>query len=162
MEEWLIIEAFPAYEVSSQGRVRNKSTENILGIYDNGHGVMQVVMRRDLHSFARAVNRLVANAFLDPAPDDCVPMHIDGDWGNNTADNLRWKPRWFAIKQTMQNKRIVPRDSRRVRMMKTGVVYENALECARELGGLEEVVILTAQSQHWTTYLGSAIEFIMD
>lgn len=159
VEHWALIEEFPDYEVSDLGSVRNAHTGRILGIYDNGHGVMQVVMNRDRRKYCRAVHRLVAEAFLDPAPDDCIPIHIDEDWTNNEASNLVWKPRWFAVKRTQQSRRTEPRDIRPVLMVKTGVVYDNALVCAKEIGGLEELVLLTAQNRHGATYFGSAFEF---
>ena len=163
MEAWLPIEEFPGYEVSSYGRVRNEDTGHVLGVYDNGHGVRQVVMRRNRHPTARAVHRLVATAFLHPPPfEDSVPMHIDGDWGNNAADNLIWKPRWFAVKHTRQAKQEAPRDTRPIRMIKTMRVYPNALECAKDIGGLESLVLLTAQNRHGARYMGSAFEFVYE
>lgn len=154
------IEDFPPYEVSEQGRVRNGDTGRELGTYDNGHGIRQVVIRRNTRNVARAVHRLVADAFLDPAPDDCVPMFRDGDRTNICPENLVWKPRWFAVKWTRQGNQTHPRDLRRVRMVRTGVIYENSLECARAIGGLEELVLLTAQSRWETTYMGSRFDFI--
>ena len=160
METWASIEDFPPYEVSDSGRVRNGDNGRVLGIYDNGHGVLQVVIRRGNCNNARAIHRLVAEAFLDPAPDDCVPMHVDGDWGNNKPENLVWKPRWFAVKWTKQSKQTTPRDCRRVRVIKSGEVYPNALECAKAIGGVEEYVLITAQSRWETTYMGSRFEFV--
>lgn len=159
MTQWRPISGFPPYEVSDEGTVRNGDSGHVLGIYDNGGGVKQVVLRRDYKNHARAVHRLVAEAFLDPAPDDCVPMLIDGDHNNMRPDNLVWKPRWYAVKWTRQRRQVEPRDHRPILHVKTGVVYQNALECARSIGGLEDLVILTAQSRWSTTYLGSKFEF---
>lgn len=162
MEIWSPIDNFPPYEVSNQGRVRNGESDKLLGIHDNGHGILQVVMRRDGRNNARAVHRLVANAFLDAPPEDdeFVPMWIDGDRTNNQESNLQWKPRWFAIKITLQNKRTKPKDGRRIRHVKSGTVYVNALEAAKELEGLEELIILTAQAGHGRTYLGTTWELL--
>ena len=162
MEVWLAIDEFSPYQISNLGRVMNYDTGRVLGIHDNGHGVPQVVLRRGGRNHARAINRLVAGAFLDPAPDDCVPMHRDGDWSNNTPENLVWKPRWFAVKWTRQGRQSKPRDHRRIRAVRSGIVYENALECAKALGGLEDLVLLTAQSIWPTTYLGTRLEFMKD
>lgn len=161
MEEWRTIEEFPDYEVSDDGRVRNGKTRHQLGIYDNGSGVLQVVMRRDTRPCGRAVHKLVATAFLDMPPgDDYIPMHIDGNPQNNEADNLVWKPRWFAVKMTKQRRQVMPRDDRPVLEVKTGIVYANALECARTIGALEEQIILTAQNRYGATYRGSSYEFV--
>lgn len=160
MEEWRTIEAFPDYEVSSEGRIRSGHTDRCLGIYDNGHGVLQVSMRRDGKPHIRAVHRLVAHAFLDPAPDETVvPVFIDRDRMNCRADNLEWKPRWFATKLSRQLKRTEPRDHRKILFVKTGVIYDNALVCANDIGGLEDLVLLTAQNRWGATYKGSEIDF---
>lgn len=160
MEHWKQIEQFPQYQVSDEGRVRNADSGHRLGIYDNGHGVLQVVLRANGKSHARAVHRLVAEAFLDVPPDDCVPMFRNDDRTDLRASNLHWKPRSFAIQWTLQGKRSVPRDLRRVLHVRSGVAYDNALECAKAIGGLEDLVLLTAQSLWRTTYMGSRFEFL--
>lgn len=163
MEHWNEIEDFPGYEVSDTGRVRNRSG-HILATGLNGHGTLQVIMFRDGRNHARGVAKLVATYFLDPPPWDqkYAVIQVDGDHRNCSADNLEWKPYWFANRRTRQANQTVPRDSRRVHCVNTGVVYENALECAKEIGGLEDLVILTAQNQHGATYLGRAFQFLMD
>jgi hypothetical protein len=160
MEKWEPIEEFPGYEVSDEGRVRNERTGRLLGIYDNGHGVLQVVMRRDGKNHARAVHRLVAEAHLFPGPQGTVPFFLNGDRTDCSAKNLDWKPRWYAIKMTRQSKRTEPRDTRGIRMLSTGQEFPNALEAAKFIGGIEELVLLTAQNRHGATYMGSAFEFI--
>lgn len=160
MEAWTPIEGFPPYEVSDQGRVRNGDTGHLLGLYDNGRGIMQVVLRRDGKNHARAVHRLVAEGFDGEPPGDMVPMWRNDDRSDNRYENLHWKTRSFAVKWTRQRRQTVPRDLRRVRHVRTGVVYPNALECAKAIGGLEDLVLLTAQSLWETTYLGSKFEFV--
>lgn len=163
MEEWAPIADFPGYEVSDHGRVRNATTGRVLGTYDNGRGFLQVVMRRDGRTYARAVHRLVAAAFLPPPPrEDAVPMFVNGDRTDVRPENLIWKPRWFAIKYYRQAKRTKPSDRRRVRMIDTMTEYPNALECAKAIGGLEELVLIAAASRGETHYMGSAFEFIWD
>lgn len=161
MERWAPIEDFPGYEVSDHGRVRN-SSGRILGIYDNGGGTLQVTLRRDGRNNARAVNRLVAIAHISFEDYDHTPMHIDGDATNNHADNLVWKPRWFANRQTRQRNRTVAMDTRGIIIEGDGIRadqhYENALECAREIGGLEEMVLIAAQSRN-TSYMGMNFRF---
>lgn len=160
MEDWAEIDGFPPYEVSSEGRVRNGHTGRLLGIYDNGHGILQVVLRRDGRNHARAVHRLVAEGFDGPSPSDMVPIFVDGDRSNTAYENLVWKTRSFAVQWARQGSRYQPRDNRRVRHVRTGIVYDNALECAKAIGGLEDLVLLTAQSLWETTYMGSRFEFV--
>jgi len=159
MEVWAPIEGFPPYEASDQGRIRNGDSGKLLGLYDNGHGVIQVVLRRGGKNHARAVHRLVAESFDGVPTDDMVPMHRNGDRSDNRYENLVWRTRSFAVKWTRQEKQFVPRDHRRVVHARSGTVYANALECAKDLGGLEDLVLLTAQSLWPTTYLGSKFHF---
>lgn len=159
-EDWLDIEDFPNYEVSSHGRVRNASTGYILSQHPNGRGKVQVVMQKDGKNTARAVHKLVATAFISPPPDGAVAIHLDMDCWNNHISNLDYKPLWFANARTRQHHRTVPRDPRPIRAIKTGVVYSNALECAKEIGGLENLVLMAAQSYYKTPYKGTSFEFV--
>lgn len=158
MERWLTIEDFPDYEVSDQGQIRNASG-HILGQYDNGGGTIQVVMYRDRKPCARAVNRLVAVTFIGYETKEFVPMHIDGDKTNNCADNLVWKPRWFAQRMALQKNKSRPRDKRQIKINETGEVFENALECAKHIQGIEDYVISAAQAPT-TTYKGLTFSFV--
>jgi len=164
VEHWLPIEDFPSYEISSEGRVRNVDTDHILSIHPNGRGIYQVVMYRDGRPNARAVHKLVANAFVETESrnyrGDDVPVHIDGDRSNNCADNLMWKPLWLAMQRTRQRNRVRPIDNRPVMVVDTGDIYENSLECARAIDGLEELVLNTAMAGPTTTYMGLRIEFV--
>lgn len=163
MEEWAPLEEFPGYEVSTEGRIRNALTYHVLGIYDNGHGVYQVVMRRDGHPTARAVHRLVALTFIGPPPEQgYVPIHLDGHAWNNRVDNLEWRSRAFAIRRTKQGRRTDPPiDPRPVRRVRTGETFRNAREAAFALNGLEEQIYGAAR---WPDppreTLGSTWEFV--
>lgn len=162
LEEFREVEEFPDYEVSEFGLIRNAHTKHVNGTYNNGSDVLQVSMRRGGRPHIRAVHIVVARAFLDPHPDEgrFVPWHIDRDWQNCAADNLEWKPLWWAARIARQDKQIEPRDYRPIRHVKSGQEYDNALECARAIGGLEDLVLLTAQHSQGRTYMGSAFEFV--
>lgn len=160
MEQWLPIEDFPGYLISDQGRVENSNTSRLLSIHDNGHGVLQVTLRRENKNWVRAVHRLVAEAFLDLPPDGYVPMFIDGDHTNLAASNLEWRRRWFVLKRTRQQKQTRPVDTRPILMVRTGRVYANALECARDLDALEEQILLSAQNGPSHKYKGSNFVFL--
>lgn len=164
MKEWRQVEEFPDYEVSELGEIRNIQTQHHNGTYNNGSDVLQVSMRRAGRPYIRAVHRVVAEAFLDPHPEGgrFVPFHIDRDWMNCAADNLQWKPLWWAARIARQDKQTIPRDNRPIRMHNPYQEFDNALECAKAIGGLEDLVLLTAQNQHGRTYMGSAFEFIWD
>lgn len=162
MEEWKPIEDFPGYEVSDQGRIRNARTEYVLSQYPNGRGRIQVVLYRDGRNNARAVHQLVAKAFLYPAPEGTIPMHLDGDVTNNAVSNLDYKPLLFVMARTRQMKRTVPKDSRRIRHVASGVVYDNSLECAKAIDGFEDLILLTVKHGPDRKYKGSTFEFVYD
>lgn len=101
MEEWLSIEGFPLYEVSSVGRIRRiaptsnhphygilkpgkmgSGRKQYLGVgLSNGTGTLQ----------RKLVHRLVAAAFIGPAPSPTHQVnHLNGDTQHNAAENLEW------------------------------------------------------------------------
>jgi hypothetical protein len=50
-------------------------------------------------------------------------------------------------------------DDRPVYIVETGETFENSLECARHIDGLEELVLNTAMAGPTTTYMRYRIEF---
>lgn len=160
MERWRIIDDFPLYEISDHGRVGNVNTGHILGIYDNGHGVLQVTLRHHRKNHIRAVHKLVAEAYLDQPPPGYVVIFLDFDRTNLHWSNLKYVPRWQAVARTKQERQTEPKDPRPVLMERTGIVYANALECARALDGLENLILLTIHEE--ARYKGSMFRFVND
>lgn len=89
-EVWRPVNGRKHYEVSSHGRVRRVSSQIPLALsWTNGYAHVSLSEAGCIKS-AR-VHRLVAQAFLGPAPfEGAVIAHNDGDPLNNRADNLRW------------------------------------------------------------------------
>lgn len=78
---------FSGYLINEKGVVINQRTRKRLTPNNSGKGYMQVQFRDKKNYF---VHRLVAITFIpNPENKPCVD-HIDGDKGNNQADNLRW------------------------------------------------------------------------
>jgi hypothetical protein len=104
METWAIIPEFPDYAVSDYGWVRNNETEQTLALSKNQHGVLHVGLYKDRQQYRRSVTVLVANAFLEPPDRETfdTPIQLDGDVYNTAAQNLAWRPRWFARKYKQQ------------------------------------------------------------
>ena len=99
MEEWSELPSFPGYSVSHLGRVRNDRNGRPLNITVNQLGIPYVGLSdRGLH-VKRAVAPLVAHSFLAPAElaSFDTPINLDGDRLHCAADNLMWRPRWFAV-----------------------------------------------------------------
>jgi hypothetical protein len=103
-EVWCVIDDFPNYEVSSTGLVMNSSTNRIMRTSKNAQGVIKVgLMGMDGRQHTRSVKVLVAEAFVGGRDEVCnTPIHLDLDSNNCCADNLLWRPRWFAYKYATQ------------------------------------------------------------
>lgn len=142
-EEWMPIENFPDYVVSNYGYVQNVVSGRMLGRSPVQSGMMTVAMMYDKLQYRRSLASLVARAFLLPPirEDFNTPIHLDGDKKNCRADNLMWRPRWFAI-----NYHIQARDNRfkvwtkDFRLNETGEIFEHPREPAQKYGLLESEI----------------------
>jgi hypothetical protein len=92
-EEWRQVDGFPAYEVSTLGRVRSwhKISEGrVLTGGRDRNGYRQLVLMQDGHRKIGRVCRLVAIAFIGTPPDGHEIRHLDGDNTNDDVRNLAW------------------------------------------------------------------------
>lgn len=92
-EEWRAIneEGYEGlYEVSNQGRIRNRTTGRIMKLYHNGKGYLKV----DLCCLGKVkkfyVHRLVAKAFIENPEGYEIINHKDENPMNNNVSNLEW------------------------------------------------------------------------
>ena len=91
-EQWRKIKGFPAYSVSSLGRVRNDETGRILKPFPRSFNnlYLGVDLCRGGSRYPRRVHRLVAQAFI-PNPDYKREVnHLDCDPRNNSVENHEW------------------------------------------------------------------------
>lgn len=100
-EEWRVVKNHPHYMVSNLGNVKSLPREVRCGPGDGKvmiaggplkpwllrTGYLQVGLD---NAKRMAVHRLVASAFLGPAPEGMECAHIDGNRQNSRADNLMW------------------------------------------------------------------------
>lgn len=94
MELWITVKEHPDYEVSSEGRVRNKKTGRFLRpSLNRPQGYCRVVLDGQRYY----VHRLVADAFYDGDHRGRDVHHIDGDCQNNELSNLKWCTRSEVI-----------------------------------------------------------------
>lgn len=101
--DWEELEEFPNYAVSSHGHVVNMKTDRDLKPSRNQQGHVKVSLYRDKQLLTRSVALLVAQTFVErPSIHFDTPVHLDGDYSNCFADNLMWRPRWYAIKYHKQ------------------------------------------------------------
>ena len=96
-EVWAKVQGFPAYSVSSAGRVRRDGASRgavpgrVLKLSRDANGYACVNLYDNGRPVKSYVHRLVAAAFLGapPSPDHHV-AHWDGDGMNASCRNLRW------------------------------------------------------------------------
>jgi hypothetical protein len=104
METWKALARNPNYEVSSEGRVRERARPvfNRGRVYSkpprqiepfiDGDGYAFVVIRKPLGTGSEKifVHRLVMEVFVGECPDEMTVDHIDRVRTNNTVSNLRY------------------------------------------------------------------------
>ena len=89
-ERWVVVADFPAYAVSTLGRVRRRITGVVLRPSPKPSGYVMVNLYRDKKSHTKTVHRLVAQAFLRPVPGSEIVNHINGVKFDNRLSNLEW------------------------------------------------------------------------
>ncbi|MET0785776.1 MAG: NUMOD4 domain-containing protein [Paenisporosarcina sp.] len=103
------IEGFPNYVVSNYGRVFNIATDRELTLSHTTKdgGDLSVGMFRDNRQHRYSVKCLVARAFVEGETELFnTPVLLDGDRFNLRADNIVWRPRWFACTYVRQFSRL--------------------------------------------------------
>lgn len=132
-EEWRTIQDWPAYEVSSLGRVRRvlpgKGTRcGLLKPQVGKRGYPMVTLRMMPRFRKMVVHRIVCETFHGPAPFEGADVaHWDGTRTNNAASNLRWATRAENLADGRRHGTIVPR-------CKYSAARVRAIRRARKLG----------------------------
>lgn len=136
MERWKPIPDFPNYEISDQGRIRNKNTKQIMR-QKVDRGYRRVTLFRDGVKCSKLIHRLVVDSFMLNPDGKKEINHIDGDKNNNGLSNLEWCTRSENMKhayRTGLKQHSGGTPERAVRIIESGDVYPSAHECARQLG----------------------------
>lgn len=141
INEFEPIKEFPDYGVNYHGDVLNFVTNRFLLHHVGTGGHIYVSLRdQDGSRKVRALGRLVAEAYL-PEPDmenQNTVIHLDYDYVNNSADNLVWRPRWFAIQYHKQAKLdSYPYIDREFIDVDSGRIYDNSHMFCIEHGALD-------------------------
>ncbi len=95
-EEWRPVVGFPAYIVSSDGRVASVAWTTKPRLLHpclrgtEGRSYLRVSLRHNGRTYIKDVHQLVAAAFLGHRPEGMQIRHLDGDRSKNAADNLRY------------------------------------------------------------------------
>jgi len=87
MEIWKDIEEFNGnYEISSCGRLRNKTSKYVLKPRKNYKGYLDI----KICGKNKLIHRMVAQAFILNLDNKPQVNHIDEDKTNNNVGNLEW------------------------------------------------------------------------
>ena len=155
-EDWKQIRHFQGYSVSTLGRIRSDKSGRILALSQNQYGVVQVGLVRDGVQHHRSVPLLVARAFVPNKYEAYdTPINLDGNRLNNSVENLVWRPRAFAIRYNQQFKYpYLHHIWNPIQDLKTGVISENSIECAKQYGLLESDLVMSILNRTyvWPTY----------
>lgn len=144
MQEWREIVGFSGYSVSDAGKVMNDRTGRIMRTTMNTHGIEIVGLMQFGVQRKRSVAVLVGDAFIRTARSlqFNTPINLDGDRSNNRAENLAWRPLWFARKYHQQFV-IGPQGfARPVQNIQTGEVFESTWDAATRKGLLERELVI--------------------
>lgn len=153
-ELWKNILEFPDYNISSLGRVYNVKRNMIMSTSLNNYGHVKITLAaRDRTRHTRSVAQLVAEAFVEAPTLLCDQIIVlDGDFTNVSAENLAWRPRWFAWKYTHQLKTTQPPHYRNLQVM--NIVNDNEYRSIIVAGMYEGLLF----SDIWrSTYTGEPV-----
>lgn len=133
-EEWrnLSFMGYGNYDVSNLGQVRRSKSHRLVKSNPNQSGVEHVGLYRDGIRRNSGVARLVAEAFLE-IPDDPIfdtVVHRDGNLRHNEAENLEWRPHWFAVKYQREYHDIIFYPKIPVIERKTNILFRRGREAA--------------------------------
>lgn len=148
-EAWQELEEFPGYAISSEGQVMNTNTDVLKKPSANQQGIAIVNLHKDGRQHVRSVAVLVADHFIprDGVPDHFdTPIHLNGDKMDCRADNMDWRPRWFAIKYHQQfnpEERAKKFGYRQpVEIIETGEVFDTSWDAAIKYGLLDQEIFV--------------------
>jgi hypothetical protein len=145
-EEWVPVKDFEEYDLSNFGRVWSPYRNRLIRDRMNQTNVRTVWFTRDGVRHSRALSLLVANHWL-PEPeryDFNTPIHLDGDRQNCRADNLMWRPRWFAVDFHKERYRLAfPDWQGKIENIETGEIFDNPREASSRYGNFEVDIYLS-------------------
>lgn len=141
--EWREILEFPNYSVSDTGLVRNEETGHEMRLHVNQRGIVNVSFNRRGQQYKRSLAVLVATAFIRnarPLAFD-TPINLDGDRRNNNANNLLWRPRWYATEYFRQFKTTWQGIDKPVEEIKSREIFNSSWDAAVTLGLLDSEIV---------------------
>ena len=134
--EYKLIEGYPDYMVSSDGKVWSLKYGRMkeLKPETNTRGYLQVGLCNNGQLTFKLVHRLVAEAFI-PNPDNLPQVnHKDEDKTNNSVENLEWCTAEYNSNFGTRNEKVAKALSKAVVCVETGEVYPSTHEASRKTG----------------------------
>jgi hypothetical protein len=134
MEQWKQSVDYPTFELSSEGRIRNRETGTVRVQTLNGAGYLQIVSRH--HGNIR-IHQEVCKLFKgDTYKPGSVVNHLDGNKTNNTVSNLEWTTSSFNTKHAwdnglMENVRVAAKKNGK-KMAKLNLPASKRVECLND------------------------------
>lgn len=162
MEIWKTSSKYSDYEVSTEGRIKRKSTGTTLVATDDSRGYPAVTVFDHNGQHTKNVHRIVAETFL-PNPDGKIAVnHKDGNKRNNHISNLEWVTNSENMKHAYRTGLKARPDTcgspkRRVRIVETGEVFDSVGDCARAING-DQAHIFNCLSGRYHTHKGYHFE----
>ena len=133
-EKWIPCYETDAYEVSSDGLIRNAKTGRILKTQIDDHGRERVTIQVNGMKQTRMVHRLVAEAFYNIGLGEANAYHRDGNKLNNRIDNIEIGDRSDAIKNACANGCFHSTRRKKLMVVETGKIYNSIRECSEDTG----------------------------
>lgn len=99
MEIWKPLHKYPGYEGSTEGRIKNVRTQKIQKPTQTENNCLKVSLYKNGHRHTVKLHRVIAKTFLGDHPGMDV-RHKDGDYTNNSVDNLEWCTRSDVVKSS--------------------------------------------------------------
>lgn len=155
-EHWVDVEGFPGYCVNPLGQVKKNSSGRVLHVRINQYGVPYVGLMRNWKQCIRSLPRLVATAFIrQPNQIFDTPINLNGDRTDCRAENLMWRPRWYAVYYVNQfTDRYENPINVSIREVETGEEFPDSLTAGCHFGLLEREVVLSILNNTlaWPTF----------
>lgn len=141
-ETWMDVYDFPRYQVSDQGKVRNKRTHKIKSAHYDNDGYLKVTLMNIINgnkkTSRKTVHRLVAESFLGGPHPDLQVNHKNGVKDDNRVVNLEWCTGSENVKHAYATGIRKPSGGRGtirpVRVTELNTLYPNLHECAKAIG----------------------------
>jgi hypothetical protein len=162
MEQWAPLLGYPGYSASTLGRIRNDKRDSLLAIVLTSSQHKYVGLMKDGIQVKRAVSKLVCETFVPVRnPAFTTPVHFDGDLTNCHSNNLDWRPRWFAMKHTIQFKRELPTYPDPVREIRSGELFENCWDAVFRYGLLYMDLVLSITNKTYVFPTMQTFEWVI-